>query len=128
MKRIPTRAGWRGLAMLLVLAPVACSLYIALHNLRGSRDDGAITASYARTYVDSGRIALTPDSPIVEGMSSLAWMLLLCIPRLFSKDPDVLLIWMKCLSAVCLSPGLAICYRIARRQLEGSAKLRLRAR
>ncbi|MES2221308.1 MAG: hypothetical protein V4587_10120, partial [Acidobacteriota bacterium] len=86
----------------LVLLPVACSLYLGLHNLRRSWDDGAITAAYARTFADSGRIALTPSSPQVEGMSSLTWLLLLSIPRFFFSNPDIILIWMKCASTVSL--------------------------
>ncbi len=104
----------------LVLLPVACSLYFGLHNLRGSWDDGAITAAYARTFADSGRIALTPGSPQVEGMSSLTWFLLLSIPRFFSSNPGVILIWMKCASAVSLVLALAVFFRVARDQLDGS--------
>ncbi|MGB8478592.1 MAG: hypothetical protein WCE63_07095 [Acidobacteriaceae bacterium] len=104
----------------LVLLPVVCSLYLGLHNLRGSWDDGAITAAYARTFADSGRIALTPGSPQAEGMSSLTWFLLLAIPRFFSSNPDVILIWMKCASAVSLVLALKVFFRVARDQLDGS--------
>lgn len=104
----------------LVLLPVACSLYFGLHNLRGSWDDGAITAAYARTFADSGRIALTPGSPQAEGMSSLTWFLLLTVPRFFSSNPDIILVWMKCASAVSFVLALAVFFRIARDQLDGS--------
>ncbi|HTU51131.1 MAG TPA: hypothetical protein VMF56_11080 [Acidobacteriaceae bacterium] len=104
----------------LVLLPVACSLYLGLHRLRGSWDDGAITAAYARTFADSGRIALTPASPQVEGVSSLTWFLLLTIPRFFSSNPDNILIWMKCASAISLVLALAVFFRVARDQLDGS--------
>lgn len=36
-------------------------------------DDGAITLAYARTFADTGRIALTRTSEHVEGFSSMAW-------------------------------------------------------
>jgi hypothetical protein len=38
-------------------------------------DDGAITLSFARTFAESGRIALTPTSEQVEGFSSVGWFL-----------------------------------------------------
>jgi hypothetical protein len=40
-------------------------------------DDGSITVAYARTYAQTGRIALTPVSEQVEGFSSPAWFWLL---------------------------------------------------
>lgn len=104
----------------LILLPVVCSLDFGLHNLRGSWDDGAITAAYARTYAESGRIALTPGSPQAEGMSSLTWFFLLTIPRFFSSNPDIILIWMKCASAISLVLALAVFFRVARDQLDGS--------
>ncbi len=39
-------------------------------------DDGAITLAYARTFARHGRVALTPQSEIVEGFSSVSWFLL----------------------------------------------------
>lgn len=40
-------------------------------------DDGSITLAFARTFAESGRIALTPPSETVEGFSSPLWFLLL---------------------------------------------------
>lgn len=108
-----------------ILIPIACSLYAGLHNLTGSWDDGAILAAYAQTFAKSGRIALTPFSPVVEGFSSLTWFLLLTPAHLFSTNPDAILIWMKCASAICLLAALAIFFRVAREQLAGSEKAAL---
>jgi hypothetical protein len=105
-----------------VLTPVVLSLYLGLHDLRGSWDDGAITAAFARTYADTGRLALTPNSPTVEGVSSLVWLLLLSIPERITPNPDLILIIMKCLSAGSLAFALAIIYRIALEQLSGNEK------
>lgn len=109
----------------LILLPIACSLYLGLHDLRGSWDDGAILAAYAQTYAESGRIALTPVSPTVEGVSSLTWFLLLTVAHFFSSNPDAILIWMKCASAISLVAALAIFFRVAREQLGGSEKAAL---
>ncbi|MGN9761854.1 hypothetical protein [Streptomyces sp. SD31] len=40
-------------------------------------DDGSITLAFARTFADSGQIALTPPSETVEGFSSPFWFLLM---------------------------------------------------
>jgi hypothetical protein len=37
-------------------------------------DDGAITLAFSRTLSESGKIALTPYSEVVEGYSSTLWM------------------------------------------------------
>jgi hypothetical protein len=108
-----------------ILAPIVCSLYFGLHGLRGSWDDGAILAAYARTYAGSGRIALMPTSPTAEGMSSLTWFLLLTLAHFFSKNPDAILIWMKCASAISLIVALAVFFRVAHEQLAGSVKAAL---
>ena len=39
-------------------------------------DDGAITLAFARTFARHGRVALTPQSEVVEGFSSVSWFLL----------------------------------------------------
>lgn len=48
-------------------------------------DDGAITLAYARTFAESGRIALTPSSPVGEGYSSPAWFLLVSLVGLLGR-------------------------------------------
>ena len=64
-------------AAMLFVAVLAVHAAIAL--LVGMRgwDDGSITVAFARTFADTGRIALTPLSEVVEGYSSPFWMALL---------------------------------------------------
>lgn len=50
----------------------ALGMFIGVHGW----DDGSITLAFARTFADSGRIALTPSSEVVEGFSSPFWFLL----------------------------------------------------
>jgi hypothetical protein len=52
---------------------VGLGLFIGVHGW----DDGSITLAFARTFAESGRIALTPSSEVVEGFSSPFWFLLL---------------------------------------------------
>lgn len=56
----------------------AVGLYIGVHGW----DDGSITLAFARTFADSGRIALTPFSEVVEGFSSPFWFLLSAVTDL----------------------------------------------
>ncbi len=58
-------------------------------------------------------------------MSSLTWFLLLTIPHYFSTDPDLTLIWMKCMSAISLMVALAFFFRVSRNQMEGDSKAAL---
>jgi hypothetical protein len=51
---------------------VGLGLFIGVHGW----DDGSITLAFARTFAESGRIALTPSSEVVEGFSSPFWFLL----------------------------------------------------
>ena len=46
-------------------------------------DDGAITLAYSRTFAESGLIALTSVSEVVEGYSSTAWFLINAAMALF---------------------------------------------
>jgi hypothetical protein len=64
-------------ASMLFVAVLAVHAAVAL--LVGMRgwDDGSITVAFARTFADTGRIALTPLSEVVEGYSSPFWMALL---------------------------------------------------
>ncbi|WP_269591877.1 hypothetical protein [Rhodococcus opacus] len=45
-------------------------------------DDGAITLAFARTFSETGHIALTPLSEQVEGFSSVAWFLWISVANL----------------------------------------------
>ena len=61
--------------LLLAILALQSALLLAAAWLVGAHgwDDGAITLAYARTFAETGRIALTPASEHVEGFSSVAW-------------------------------------------------------
>jgi hypothetical protein len=102
--------------MLLALFPVGLELAFSLHHLHHGWDDGAITASFARTWAHSGRIALTPSSPMVEGYSSNLWFLLLSVPYFFTHWSDAGIIWMRVLATVFALLSMRLIYLIARAQ------------
>jgi hypothetical protein len=107
-----------------ILIGPLCATALALIQMKGGWDDGAIAAAFARTYAEVGRFAVTPRSVEVEGFSSLSWVFLLALPRYFSQRPDVIVIWMKCLSGFCFVLSLLVFRRIANRFLEnGQAAL-----
>jgi hypothetical protein len=99
-----------------LLAPLF-SLIIGLYQLTGSWDDGAITAAFARTFADTGLIALTPISTQVEGFSSLSWFFLLTLGHCFGHNPDIYLIWMKSIAALFFFLSLLVFYRVSDRFL-----------
>jgi hypothetical protein len=97
--------------------PVLVQLVLSLQHLKASWDDAAITAAFARTWAETGRIALTPTSPVVEGYSSLSWFLLLGTPFQLAHNPNAILVGMKLFSAVAALLSLLLVYRIALGQL-----------
>ena len=101
---------------LIALLPIVAELLVTLRHLKSSWDDGAITAAFAQTLAHSGRIALTPTSVTVEGFSSITWFLLLSVPALVTHHPEIILVWMKALSALFAALSLVVLYAIARRQ------------
>ncbi|HET9183313.1 MAG TPA: hypothetical protein VFP59_14340 [Candidatus Angelobacter sp.] len=105
------------LTWVVVFAIPLLALVLGLVRLKGGWDDAAITASFARTYADTGRLALTPVSAEVEGFSSVAWMLLLTLPRYLSHDPAAILAWMKILAALSFCLSLIVFQYIASRLL-----------
>lgn len=109
-------AGWHFAAWCVSVGSVLVQLALSLARLRGSWDDAAITAAFSRTWAQTGRIALTPSSPIVEGYSSVTWFLLLAVPAFFSRNPTLVLVWMKVLSALCALGSLGMVYRVALRE------------
>jgi hypothetical protein len=108
---IPPAVWW-----LVALFPLAVQLFLGLHHLKLSWDDGAITAAFSRTWAETGKIALTPVSQVVEGYSSVLWFLLVSVPYFFSHNGDAGLFWMKFLSAAFAVLSLVIMYRIGLRQ------------
>jgi hypothetical protein len=105
------------LARIVILAVPIYAFAAGLHRLQGGWDDGAITASFSRTFAEIGRFALTPVSAEVEGFSSVSWVLLLAIAHYFFKSPEGILVWMKLLSAAAFLLSLLVFRRIALRLL-----------
>ncbi|WDF40536.1 hypothetical protein PBV52_29035 [Streptomyces sp. T12] len=62
-----------GLFCAVLLMHSALALFIGANGW----DDGSITLAFARTFAESGQIALTPLSETVEGFSSPFWFLLM---------------------------------------------------
>jgi hypothetical protein len=110
-REVWSRAWW-----LVALFPVVYQWVLGIVPLKQGWDDAAITAAFARTWVDTGRIALTPGSQVVEGFSSVAWFLLLTPGYLIRGYPEFGLIWMKTLAAVFLLLAVERIYRIAVRE------------
>ena len=54
-------------------------------------DDSAITLGFAQTFAQTGRIAPTPGSEIVEGYSTTLWMLLMSLAAKIVSHPAALL-------------------------------------
>ncbi len=115
----PTFPSTRALLLAAAFVPIVC-LFATILKLHWSWDDGAITAAFSQTWAATGRIALTPASPQVEGFSSLSWFLLLAPAHLLSSNPDVLLVWMKLLAALCFGASLAVFFRVANRFLDAT--------
>jgi hypothetical protein len=101
---------------LLALFPILLQLFLSVYRLKNCWDDGAITAAFARTWAHTGRIALTPGSPVVEGFSSVLWFLILSLPSFFLHDPNAGLIWMKVIAACAALLSLRMIYLVAWRQ------------
>jgi hypothetical protein len=108
------------LTFMLIIALPLLAFVLSIHQMYGGWDDGAITASFARTYAETGRFALTPISEKVEGFSSVSWAYLLAIPYFFFHSSIAILVWMKLLSAVSFMLSLIISRRLAFRLLGSS--------
>jgi hypothetical protein len=59
-----------------VLVQCAALMLVCLLIGDNGWDDGAITVAFARTLARHGRVALTPGSEMVEGFSSVSWLVL----------------------------------------------------
>lgn len=103
--------------LLVAVLPLAFGLWFGLFHLKATWDDAAITAAFARTWAQTGHVALTPVSQTVEGFSSVLWFLLLSIPYFFTHHPDAGLVWMKVLSGIFFAASIGLTYSIAKREL-----------
>ena len=95
------------------------ALLVGLHQVRDCWDDGAITAAFARTFAQTGKIALTPTSEQVEGFSSPSWMLILTAGDKVVHSVGGMLGWSKIASAGCFAASLFLFGRICSRVLDG---------
>lgn len=71
-RRLPLRSAG-GLFLTVLVAHLAIALMVGVE----AWDDGFITLSFARTFAETGHIALTPVSEQVEGATSPLWFLLM---------------------------------------------------
>jgi hypothetical protein len=102
--------------LVLLIAAIATDLFTAIHHPKESWDDAVITASFSRTWAQTGNIAITPTSATVEGYSSVLWFLLLSVPAFLTRRAEPILIWMKVLSAIFSVASLGLLYTVARAQ------------
>lgn len=65
-------------------------------------DDGAITVAFARTFARHGRVALTPRSEVVEGFSSVSWLLLNALAGLARPAYRGAILVSQALSVLCI--------------------------
>lgn len=87
---------------------ILCGSIIA-SNWHQTWDDMAITLSFARTWVESGKIALTPNSQVVEGFSTPLWFFVSAfIKWLFGLDEASMLRAIKLSSLFLLILGTII--------------------
>jgi hypothetical protein len=85
-------------------------------------DDGSITVAFARTFAESGRIALTPFSEVVEGYSSPFWMLLLTATfRVLPLGFDGMLLASQLWAAFFAALSAALLYVLVRPFLRSAA-------
>src|ERR1700712_5559631 len=85
-------------------------------------DDGSITVAFARTFADSGRIAMTPLPGVGEGSSSPFWMLLLAATfRVLPLDFNGMLLASQLWAAIFAALGSALLYLLSRPFLKSAA-------
>jgi len=74
-------------------------------------DDGAITLAFARTLARHGRVALTPRSEVVEGFSSVSWLLLNALAGLARPAYRATILISQLLSVLCIGACTALLAR-----------------
>ena len=74
---------------------VLFQLYVAWRFRALTWDDSAITLGFSRTFASTGRIEPTPGSGIVEGYSTMLWMLLMAAVAKVVNSPQILLVTAK---------------------------------
>lgn len=107
-----TSASWGlGLFCAVLSMHAALALFIGANGW----DDGSITLAFARTFVDSGQIALTPSSETVEGFSSPFWFLLLAATyRVLPLDFDGMILASQLWSGIFAAVGAVLVHSMVR--------------
>lgn len=115
-----SRAGVLGTGLL-----AAALLALGVHAFRDyAVDDSWITYRYARTLLETGRVAWNPGGEAVEGYSNFLWMLLAAGALALRLEP---LQVSRAVSVVCLVAAALLVHRLARRQCRGVAAPRVAA-
>ncbi|UEM03960.1 hypothetical protein JL101_000485 [Skermanella rosea] len=77
-------------------------------------DDGAITLAFSRTFAESGLIALTSVSEVVEGYSSTAWFLINAAMALFRPGFEGAILASQVATGIFLGVATVFVWLIAR--------------
>lgn len=103
-------------APLFVILAVQSALLLAAALLVGSYawDDGAITLAYARTFAETGRIALTAASEHAEGFSSVSWFGLNAFVALAKPGFEGAILASQVLTLMTLVASGVVLFRLAR--------------
>jgi len=100
------------------VALIVLTVHISVATVVGANgwDDGAITLAFARTFADSGQIAVTHLSETVEGFSSPLWFLLNAVMRRTTgANFGQLIFASQVWAGICSSVGAVLLFILARR-------------
>jgi hypothetical protein len=111
----------RHLSALVVALTVLAVHAVIVFLVRGNGwDDGSITLAFSRTFAETGQIALTPVSEEVEGISSVAWFVVMAaVAKVGLNDFGALLLASQIAAAICAAASAALFYATSRRWLAG---------
>ena len=123
MKAILIKRAWQPLPVELWLAFCVFAyhfVFIAIIQDFGW-DDGAITLAFSRTLSESGKIALTPYSEVVEGYSSTLWMAVMSFLHWLARPGFSEFIRMSQLSAaLACSLSAVIFFKLFRQKIDSA--------
>lgn len=100
------------------VALIVLTVHISVATVVGANgwDDGTITLAFARTFADSGQIAVTHLSETVEGFSSPLWFLLMAVMRRTTgANFEQLIFASQVWAGICSSVGAVLLFILARR-------------
>jgi hypothetical protein len=114
--------GTRARIVVLFIAVLFAHVLVAVAVGTRGWDDGAITAAFANTYAQTGRMSLTPHSEVVEGFSSPFWLFLLAATyRLIPLDFNGMILASQLWAAFFAALGAAILFDLLRPLLPRTA-------